>query len=182
MSLAAQLTCHPESGNEAVRAIGVSLRRSAENLYLAYTIEGDLARLSIPLPGTPRISHALWKHTCCECFIALAGRPEYHEWNLSPSREWTAYAFTGYRDGAALSDEALDPRIAVQRAADRLLLEATIPLARAAAEYARAPLELALCAVIGTQDGKLSYWALAHPAAKPDFHRRESFLLELPPA
>ena len=61
MSLAARLTCHPESGNEAVRAIGVSLRRSAETLHLAYTIEGDLARLQVPLPGTPRIGHALWK-------------------------------------------------------------------------------------------------------------------------
>jgi hypothetical protein len=180
VSLSARLICRPESGSEAVCALGVSLRRSAETLYLAYTIEGDLARLNVPPARAPRIGNGLWKHTCCECFIAFTGRPEYHEWNLSPSREWAVYAFTRYRDGAALSDEALDPQVAVQRSADRLTLEAVIPLARASRDYARGPLEVALCAVIETQDGKLSYWALAHPGEEPDFHRRDGFALALP--
>jgi hypothetical protein len=41
------------------------------------------------------------------------------------------------------------------------------------------PLRLGLAAVIETTDGALSYWALAHPAARPDFHRREGWTLQL---
>ena len=37
-----------------------------------------------------------------------------------------------------------------------------------------------LSAVIETTDGAMSYWALAHPSAKPDFHHPDSFVLDLP--
>ena len=39
---------------------------------------------------------------------------------------------------------------------------------------------LALSAVIEAEDGQKSYWALAHPSDKPDFHHPQSFVLELP--
>ena len=32
--------------------------------------------------------------------------------------------------------------------------------------------DIGLTAVIETADGQLSYWALQHPAARPDFHHR----------
>ena len=41
--------------------------------------------------------------------------------------------------------------------------------------------ELGISAVIEEQDGRLSYWALAHPPGKPDFHHRDCFALRLPP-
>jgi hypothetical protein len=34
--------------------------------------------------------------------------------------------------------------------------------------------------VIQTIDGNLSYWALTHPGPAADFHRRDSFQLDLP--
>jgi hypothetical protein len=34
--------------------------------------------------------------------------------------------------------------------------------------------------VIEEVDGGLSYWALAHPPGKPDFHDPNCFALELP--
>ena len=37
-------------------------------------------------------------------------------------------------------------------------------------------------AVIEERDGTMSYWALAHPPGKPDFHHRDCFALELPAA
>jgi hypothetical protein len=40
-------------------------------------------------------------------------------------------------------------------------------------------LRVGLSAVIEANDGTLSYWALKHPAAKPDFHHPDSFVLEL---
>jgi hypothetical protein len=38
----------------------------------------------------------------------------------------------------------------------------------------------AITAVIEEADGTKSYWALAHPAEKPDFHHPDGFTLQLP--
>jgi hypothetical protein len=146
-------------------------------LALAYAIEGDLAHVNVPRPRPARLARGLWQHTCCECFVALPGNPGYHEFNFAPSGEWAAYAFTKYREGAALEDEALNPAIVVRRSDDRLELEASIPLGCLSAAHARARLLLALSAVIEDDAGGLSYWALRHPAGRPDFHHRDAFAL-----
>ena len=115
---------HPESRSEAVRSIGARVRREPGGaLAIMYSIEGDLARLRVPPLRPPRIAHGLWQHTCCECFIARQGLPEYHEFNLAPSGEWAAHAFAKYREGAPLADEVLNPRIAVRSAPEKLELD-----------------------------------------------------------
>lgn len=38
---------------------------------------------------------------------------------------------------------------------------------------------MGLSAIIETNDGTKSYWALRHPPGKPDFHHRDCFALEL---
>ena len=125
----AALTCHPGIRSHAVRGVRARVEPDADGmLALAYSLEGELARLRVPPPGRPRIAERLWQHTCCEVFIARAGQPAYHEFNLAPSGEWAAYAFARYRDGALLADEELDPRIAVRSSADGLALEASISL------------------------------------------------------
>ncbi len=97
---------------------------------VSYTLEGNLGRLRIAPPREPRRADWLWEHTCCEIFIGCKDLPAYHEFNLAPSGEWAAYAFTGYRNGVPLADEELDPRIAVRRAAGQLEIEARIRLDR----------------------------------------------------
>ena len=98
---AVTLVRHPESRSEAVRGIGARVCREPDGtLAITYAIEADAARLRVPPPRPPRIAHRLWRHTCCECFIAMEGRPEYHEFNLAPSGEWAAYVFAKYREGA----------------------------------------------------------------------------------
>ena len=104
--------------------------------------------------------------------------PSYHELNFSPSREWAAYAFSEYRNGARLAD-SFDPQIALRTRADALELEATVHLQRLSSELAAAKLSVGLSAVIEDADGGLSYWALRHPPGKPDFHHPEAFALEL---
>jgi hypothetical protein len=42
--------------------------------------------------------------------------------------------------------------------------------------------KLGLSAVIEEKDGTLSYWALAHPPGRADFHDPACFALELPAA
>jgi hypothetical protein len=40
-------------------------------------------------------------------------------------------------------------------------------------------LRLGLASVIEDKARVLSYWSLKHPAEKPDFHHRDSFVVEL---
>ena len=171
---------HPESRSEAVRNVGALVRRKPSGtLAITYSIEGELARVRVPPPRPPCIAHGLWRHTCCECFIAVKGRPGYHEFNLAPSGEWCAYAFAKYREGGPLADEALNPRIVVRSRAERLELDASIPLGRLSAMHPRQRLSLAISAVVEDEQGGLSYWALKHAPGKPDFHHPDSFVLEL---
>ena len=153
-------------------------RTGAAGLRITYRLEGNLRRLRIPAPAHPRAGDRLWQHTCFEVFIARR-MPSYHELNFSPSREWAAYAFSEYRQGAPLADDSLDPRIAVRTRADGLELEAAVDLRRLSPLHAGARLSLALSAVIEDADAGLSYWALRHPPGKPDFHHPEAFALEL---
>jgi hypothetical protein len=44
---------------------------------------------------------------------------------------------------------------------------------------ARKDIEIAVGAVIKTVKGGTSHWALVHPGPRPDFHRRDGFLLGL---
>jgi hypothetical protein len=176
------LVCHPASPTSAVRTIVVQVERAADGgLVLRYRIDADLERVRVPAPRPAAIAGELWRHTCCEAFVAVDGRPGYHEFNFSPSSEWMAHGFRAYRAGGPLSDEALAPAITVARGPGALTLAACIPLARLSAEHVRAPLRLGLAAVVEASDGTLSYWALHHPLARPDFHHGEAFALRLEP-
>jgi hypothetical protein len=70
------------------------------------------------------------------------------------------------------------PQIIVHQAAARFTLDARLHLPHL---LAREPLRLGLSAVIEDDLGKLSYWALQHPAEKPDFHHAEACILEIGP-
>jgi hypothetical protein len=167
------LTCHSDTPSAAVRGIRARVsRRRADVLAVSYAIDCELARLLVPAARAPRFAEGLWQHTCCELFVAGKGERSYREFNFSPSGEWAAYAFTGYRQGRAMRDEALNPGIAVHRSARGLCLDASVPCARG-------KLQLGLCAVIEEKSGALSYWALGHVAGKPDFHHPDAFALEL---
>ncbi len=173
----ATLQCHPETASSAVRSIEAGVTRGARLLDVTYVIKGEIERLLMPAPKPPCLAGRLWRHTCCELFVARKGVPAYHEFNYAPSGQWAAYAFARYREGGLLADEALGPGIRVRRAPGKFELEASLPLDRLS--LARGLLMLGLSAVIEDDRGGLSYWALEHPAGKPDFHHRDAFALEL---
>src|SRR5215472_10274985 len=101
------LECHPSTRTESVGSIAVLVRRSARELRLTYRLDGDISRILIPAPAVPRIGIELWRHTCFEVFVAPEAQQQYHEFNFAPSREWTVYAFSGYRSGSPLADESM---------------------------------------------------------------------------
>lgn len=107
--------------------------------------------------------------------------PSYHEFNFSPSGQWAAYAFEHYRlphpDDASAVLPA--PQIAVHAAPGNLQLDAVIRLDGLPGSPPAARLAVALSAVVENSRGVLSYWALRHPADRPDFHHPDSFVLEI---
>jgi hypothetical protein len=172
-----ELVAHPDSRPGPVRRVSAQAGRTAEGgLALMYSIEGDMARLQIPAPREPRIGYKLWRHTCCEVFLRSPGDPRYHELNFSPSGEWTAYAFSAYREGNVVQDESLNPQISAQRFDDRLELSALVD---PAALSLRGRLALGLAVVVEQEDGGMSFWALKHAPGRPDFHHRDAFALEV---
>jgi hypothetical protein len=119
----------------------------------------------------------LWEHTCCEAFIAFEGG--YCEFNLSPSGDWAFYRFTGYRAGAT-DPEIVPPVVQAHRHGDLWQLQAHIDLSGLPFLRHDRPWRMGLSAVMETKDGEKTYWALAHPSDKPDFHHPDSFALVLP--
>jgi len=174
------LTRHLETPSRAVRKIEVSVDLTKTGkIALGYILHGALDRLLIPPLQTPCRRDGLWRHTCFESFIGVENSPAYFEFNFSPSAEWAAYAFRGYRDGGPIENDDLDPKIVVRREVETLDLSAVIRLDRLPAIQSDATLRLGLSAVIEESDGRLSYWALRHPPGKPDFHHSDAFALEI---
>src|ERR1700730_5298108 len=144
------LACHPDTPSEAARAVVAQIRRTqGGTLTLTYLIDGDLARVKIPAHASPRPEEQLWRHTCCEIFVACHGQAAYHEFNFAPSAAWAAYAFTRYREGgplAAAGELPLVTGVTARKAANRLEGGATIRLDRLSPLHALAQLSLAVSA------------------------------------
>jgi hypothetical protein len=175
------LKCHPSARAPRIRDIQVLVRRSAsDELHMTYCLNGDIPQIRIPTASAPRIGTQLWRHTCFEAFIAVEGQSAYHEFNFAPSGEWAVYAFLGYRKRGPQMTEITPPRIAVRSTQSRLELDTLVRLDGLSTVHRRSPLRLGLSAVIEDHDG-LSYWALRHPADKPDFHNADGFALLLEP-
>ena len=156
--------------------VGISFSPTG-GLSLAYRLRGRLAELGIPAPRPAGAADGLWEHTCFEAFISIPGKPAYREFNFSPSGQWAAYSFLGYRQRDESAAPGPAPEISVRRHADGLELDAVL----APELLSGGPLRLGLSAVVEAVDGHRSYWALAHPAGRPDFHHRDAFILTLAP-
>ena len=170
------LTCHPTTPCNAVRTVRVEVCRAGTTLELHYRAEGDIEDLIVPAVCAARRTDRLWQHTCFEAFIRAGADSGYLELNFSPSTEWAVYRFTDYRTGMTDAGAAA-PGISVQCDHGFLRLDVVIDLASLPQLQRDAELKLALSAVIEEANHRLSYWALAHPAGKPDFHHAEGFAL-----
>ena len=176
----AYLRAHPQSGATVVQGIAVEMLMGPGGILgLRYDLRADPAGLRIPRAGAGRRTDELWRHTCFEAFLAAAGTGAYYELNFSPSLEWAAYHFEGYRSGMTAPALAPAPQLTVWRRADGLELLARLRLGSLELLAAAQQLRVALAAVIEDAEGRLGYWALAHPTGSADFHHPQSFTLEL---
>jgi hypothetical protein len=174
-----KLLCHTAVPSPAIHGIDANVSCNATNgLSVTYLLAANTRQVRIPSHAASRRANGLWQHTCFEAFVGFKDSPAYYEFNFSPSCEWAAFAFRGYRDGGPLEDEEFAPVLSVRQSDEVLELNAVVQLGRLPLIQSGIIIKLGLSAVIEDSDGKLSYWALKHPAEKPDFHHADSFALE----
>ncbi len=173
------LRLHPDSCCFAVTDIEVEVvRPRARTLVFTYAVTGRISDLVMPSVAAAVRTDELWRHTCFEAFVGSSADLAYYEFNFAPSRQWAAYQFSSYRSGMRVATEIDAPQIVVQRNPERHVLRASLDVSPLS--LARSPkLRVGLSAVIEEVGGHRSYWALAHPCGKADFHHSNSFVLEV---
>jgi hypothetical protein len=147
-------------------------------LSIEYLLQGELDRVSIDPPSLlPTRKLELWTTTCFEFFVGVAGSPNYWEFNLAPTGDWNVYALDDYRQG-------LRPEIAfgslpftIDRSANSLRLNLALDLSHIIKTDLK--LEVAITTVIKSTQDEISYWALTHTGTEADFHRRDSFEIDI---
>lgn len=172
---------HPFDGRHgAGPEVACRVGRCGGSAALAYSLHGDLSKISIPPPADIAVRRdRLWETTCLECFIADSASEAYWEFNFSPAGHWNAYHFTAYRRG--MREEASFSSMPVRIDRHGWVLHLSCRIDLTAVGLQDRSVQMGLSAVILTSDGQQCHWALAHPGPRPDFHHREAFALTLAP-
>jgi len=180
MRLALQL--HPDSLCLSPTHIEVDVASPrAGNLMLCYCVTGKTSDLQIPPVMAAARTDELWEHTCFEAFVGTSSGDAYYEFNFAPSTQWAAYWFSSYRSGKRIAPAINAPRIEVQSGPECYTLQASLELDRLSNLPRDAIWRLGLSALIEETSGRKSYWALAHPPGKADFHHSDCFAHEFSP-
>ena len=174
------LRLHPDSPCSAATCVEVEVARPrAGSLTLRYLVTGKMSDLRMPPPAAPARADELWQHSCFEAFVRNSADAGYYEFNFSPSTQWAAYGFSSYRKGMRVATEISAPRIEAQSGPECYTLQASMELDQFSTLRRDAGWRLGLAALIEETNGRKSYWALAHPPGKPDFHHPDCFVYEL---
>jgi hypothetical protein len=165
---------------EPAPVLRAGVERRNDRLSLRYVLGGAVRNVRLAdRISEPRRLDDLWTQTCFEAFLAPAGGEAYWEINLSPSGDWNAYRFDGYRRGMRSETRVAGAVTELDRAScGTVTLRAAIDVGPLP-ELASAALDASVAAVVQMSDGTLSYWAAAHGTDRPDFHRRDSFVIRL---
>ena len=175
-----ELVCHPDTptGNvtRVYAFVGSSGAGPGERV-IQFHVQSERPIL-LPPPGECVRADDLWKTTCFEMFLRPEGGELYLEFNFSPSSDWAAYWFDGYRQGRRDLEVAFDPEIWVRAGDGRhVSLDIDVDISSTNSQ----PTAMGLAAVIEETDGAKSYWALHHAPGPPDFHNPACFTATLPP-
>lgn len=156
------------------------LALEAGALSVLYDLSGAAEQVRYAaISAQPSRKNDLWRTTCFELFVKLPGGSEYWEYNLSPSRDWNAYHFTGYRSQLQPEVHVTGIDIVTEVAQARLAsLQARLPLPPS---LLNRKLAVGISSVIEDAEGNMHYFALRHSGVKPDFHDPAGFVLSLEP-
>jgi hypothetical protein len=172
-----RLTKHPDCISPVTNLLADAVRFADGRVKFVFMATGDVDRIVVPHPGEPVRKDELWRHTCFEAFLASDG-DAYIELNFSPSGAWAAYRFDCFRSGMAKA-EIDSPTIEAKRLDPMISLMADVDLGPLPELGPWQDWDVGLSAILEADDGSRSYWALAHPPGKPDFHHRDCFAAKL---
>lgn len=168
-----ELKAHPAFAPAQARSVTVRWAELPDRrLMLRYRVDG-CERLVVPAYRGKGRGEDLWRTTCFELFL-YDGEGRYREFNFSPSGQWAAYAFSGYRNLASEFNPRDTPDI--KHDIGSSVFVQTVFLDRRDLEGADSA---ALAAVIEEEDGRSSYWAMVHRGLQPDFHDLACFRIPL---
>jgi hypothetical protein len=172
-------TLHPFPGDRRLSEIEIDgkIDRSGGILSIEYRVTGDLTQVEIAPPAAPIRKFALWEATCFEFFVGIPGDRDYWEFNLSPAGDWNIFHLDDYRQG--LRDELAFTSLpfTVERQPNSLLLALEFDLSKIVS--VEQSIEVSVTTVIKSVAGEMSYWAVTHCGTEADFHRRDSFAIEM---
>lgn len=170
------LRCHPLSENGFVEGISAQVNRAeGDRLRVKFTLQGLVNQIHFSQIAQPERTDELWKDTCFEMFWGVPDQGGYFEFNFAPSGQWAAYAFTGYRQGMK-ELSCVPPRIDCSKGEKIFEMTVNLDVPEPMRDMAAI---VGFSAVIADNDGRTSYWALAHAPGKPDFHHKDCFALQL---
>jgi|LakMenEpi03Aug12_release.lakeMendotaPanAssembly.Ray.scaffolds.fasta_scaffold90426_2 hypothetical protein len=174
---------HPATPVRSTWSVEVSTHWSPLGLVIEYAIAVPAGRIVLPRRSeSPAARDFLWKRTCGELFVGVRGEPSYIEFNLSPSGDWASYEFDGYRENSRPRPwQGPSPVVRVMQGEGATRLLATVPHAAfhvLRREDPAAALQAGFTLVLETTPGDISFWALKHPRAQPEFHDRDGFIAD----
>jgi hypothetical protein len=153
-----------------------SIGRRANLLSASCALLGNLSELAIPAAeASPTRRDRLWEETCLEFLLGVTDSERYWEFNLSPSGDWNVYRFTSRREGMREEPAFASLPFGIRREPEALRVSLDLDIGKIIP--ARKDMEIAVAAVLKTVKGRTSHWALAHFGPRPDFHRRDGFLI-----
>ncbi len=166
---------HTHSTGQAVRLVEADcIELGGGEFDIFFRIHGDIENVVVPSRKPATRQDELWRTTCFEVFIASGDG--YWEFNFSPSSEWAAYRFADYRKAREIETRTVIRQCDLQQ--DESVLDMHIVASLFSPDTNQKSYRLGLSAVIEEAGGAISYWALAHPTGKPDFHHKECFTIE----
>lgn len=159
--------------------IGGEIIRSKNRFFIRYEMNGDIDQTLLSAKSSsPSRTDDLWKATCFEFFLAIPGQAGYWEFNMSPSGDWNVYKMDDYRRVGFREETAFTQLPFIFRQTeDKLSLDISMDLGPIL--QTQQTVQVGITAIIQTIDGNETYWALAHPGPRADFHLRESFIISV---
>lgn len=165
---------HPDRPCAAVTNIAVEITHPrADLIMLSYVVVGAISGILLTAVTPSFRNDGLWRHL----FRGLyrdGGGPRLLRIQLHRRRSGL-YRFADYRQGMTVAEETGMPAITVQTNPHRYQLQGGVFTRPSVGTAARVQWRLSLSAVIAERNRRLSYWALAHPPGKPDFHHPDGF-------
>lgn len=170
----ATLVRHLDSRASAITQVTVTVTSHGDSIAFRFVARGDVANVAVPETEAFERRDELWQHTCFEAFIE--DDSGYSEFNFSPSGQWAAYRFDGYREGMRNLDGEPVRETKFEMSDGALVLDAVVQ------EPEKGVLVLGFSMIEEDHEGRKAYWALAHHEnGPPDFHNPIGFDFPLPP-